>query len=302
MSILCVSLPWHIQLQPQLLQMLSMAISISSLPYVPWFNKHKDRSVSSAILNQRNYNRSLSSLGNCKSNPNRYSLQLIRYWHVDEMNLSSRDLSIVVQRRSATSSPQESSRFTPDSRIVTCVLDLSDSRPIRQAIGPADFRGEKGLYSAALRCTHTGGRTWEGPPAGHDLATPQQPPHGTADNDAVGLWSTQTDQAPDPDPDQDPQLLRIPTLSLPLLPSPAATHSAFLFSFVPGRQPSAPAPTPAPTHPHTPHPQSAKTAANNLLVIISFPELSGPLPCARHAAMPSLPPVPRVLPHPPSPA
>lgn len=48
-------------------------------------------------------------------------------------------------------------------------------------------------------------------------------------------------------------------------------------------------------NPH-PHPL-LQPAAKDLLVLVSFPELSGPLPCACPCL--SLPPVPRVLPHPP---
>lgn len=159
-------------------------------------------------------------------------------------------------------SPQGSSRFTPDSRIVTCVLDLSDSRPIRQAIGPAPFRGRKKKGCTVLCCAvpTRGGRAcgflMQVTTTSLLPCPPQQPPHGTADNDAVGLWSTQ-----DPDPDPDPQLAaHSNTFCLPLPPSPILTYSASLFPLVPVRQPPAPAPTSVPA--------SATTAAKDLLVLL----------------------------------
>lgn len=102
---------------------------------------------------------------------------------------------------------------------------------------PGTFPSGKESYCAALLCTRPGRRTWgsscRSPPRYSPCPPQQQPPHGTADDDAVGLWSTQTgDPDPDQDPDPDPLLLllRIPPLSLCLCRRHQSQHPVHLFS------------------------------------------------------------------------
>lgn len=147
---------------------------------------------------------------------------------------------------------------TPDSRIVTCVLNLSDSCPIRQAIGPARFRaGGKGR--TVLCCKPPGlsedmGARLQVTSSLLLPCPPPQPPHGTADDDAVSLWSTQTKtQTWSPDP----QLLRIPTLSFHLCRITVANRNLQYLSFLLYTWASA---TRACIHIHT-HTRSCNTCA-----------------------------------------
>lgn len=167
---------------------------------------------------------------------------------------------------------------------------------------PGTFpRREKGLYCALLRCTRPSGRAW-----GSSCRSPPRRSPALHSSRHMALQVMMQSACGRPRQTRTQTQARtqthtccafsIPTLfSLPLPPSPIATHSTPLFLSVPGRQQPAPAPTPAPPS----APTSATPAAKKLLVV-SFPKLSGPLllPSARHAtpSMPSLPPVPRVLP------
>lgn len=101
---------------------------------------------------------------------------------------------------------------------------------------------------------------------------PQQAPHGTADNDAVGLWSTQ-------DPDPDPQLAaHSNTFCLPL---PAVTNSNLQRVSFPACACASATCTCTCTHIRTRFCNNGGERPSCSLV--SFPELSGPLPCACHA-------------------